>query len=82
VIDTLTGISDSRFDVISLKIWHLVENLGMAQPVANQIKHIRHADAHPADARAASALPGIDRDAAEQGVHVRTLSAEGLEINR
>jgi len=69
----LTGcVMQCRFEVLSLKIWEIAEDLLTAQAGGKELKDIRHPDPHSADSRLAATLLRVVGDPL---THEETLDA-------
>lgn len=62
MIQLARRVEKARRDVIWLKIGVVREDLLLRFPSSQQLKHIKHAEPHPTDARTTAALLRIDRD--------------------
>lgn len=62
--------------VIELEVWQLIDNLRWAAARFDQVKNVRDANAHAANARPPAALARIESDAVEQ-FHARKLTESG-----
>ena len=65
MVNPAAGIREARLEVVLLQIRHLVENLSGVETRGEKVEDIADADTHPAHARTASALLGIDGDTVE-----------------
>src|ERR1043165_3913617 len=69
MVEPACGVKQCRAQVVGLKVGHLFENLFGVQAGGEEVEHVCHADAHAADAGAAAALLGVDRDSFKQVRH-------------
>ena len=63
MVEAISSVSQHRLNIFQLEVWQLLENLRVSQSGREQVEDINHADSHPANARAAAALLGVDGDA-------------------
>jgi len=70
MINTPTRIHVTRFQVISLKVRHLVKDLHSGQSCCEQIQNIADTNAHSTNAGTPTALFWIYRDSIQQIFHV------------
>ena len=61
--------------ILGLQIRQLLENLVSGQARSEQVEHVADTDAHSADAGAAAALLGINRDSVGDRVHDASIAA-------
>jgi hypothetical protein len=80
VIEPTAGEPKAGGDVLRLEVGHFLQNLLLRQPGREEIKHIDDPDAHPADARATSALGGVDGDAIRELGHDNDRTADALRL--
>src|SRR5215216_1416435 len=69
MVEVSRGKPQTRLQIFSVEIRHLRQNLGRRQSRRKQIKDIADSNAHPANARSAAALFGIDGDAVSDLIH-------------
>ncbi len=65
MIQTPRRVQEARRDVIRLQVREVGQDLFMRFACCEQLQHVDHAHAHPADARTASALLRTDGDTLE-----------------
>lgn len=66
MIQAATGEAETGGDIGGLKVRQLRDDLLRREPGCEEIEDIHHADAHPADAGASTALLRIDGNAIHQ----------------
>ena len=62
MVNATAGKREARLQVVALQVGHLVENLGGVQSGGEEVENVADANAHPANARAPSALLWVGRD--------------------
>jgi hypothetical protein len=72
-------VFEGRSNVLRFEIWIVGQDFIASHTRCKQIKHVRYANAHPADAGSPTALIGIDRNSM-QLIHVVTLMAIRLRL--
>lgn len=60
--------------ILGFKVGHLVKDLRRRQSGCEEIEHVAHANAHPADAGSAAALLGMDGDSIGNLIHARSIT--------
>ncbi len=67
VIGLVGGVGEASLDVGGLEVGKILKDFGMGDAGGKKVEHVLDADAHSANARAASALGGIEGDAVVHG---------------
>ena len=62
VIDTLLCVGDGRRNIFPFKVKHFIQDLVEPKSCREKVQDIGNADSHASDARATSALLGVDGD--------------------
>jgi hypothetical protein len=65
----MTGVKESRFQIVRFEVWHLFEYLLGAQAGGEQVEHVNHADSHAAYAWASAALLRVNGDSFKKVSH-------------
>ena len=63
MVNTTTGESETRLQIVGLQIWHLIENLRGVQAGCKKVQNIGDTNTHPSDTWASSTLLRVKRDA-------------------
>ena len=62
MINFLSRIFEAGLDIFWFQVWKVLENLAFRHFGGEEVEHVFDADAHAADARASTALMGIEGD--------------------